>query len=279
MQIETADSTLWILILKKSHVTGTLQRHDESDPAMNPEQWHFWKQHRKTMSESLLLRYGAAAMLTVGATLIMFVRPSFAEEPYFIFLGAVVLSAVNGGLAPAFLSTALSALIIRLLFIHPKVSLFYGSDYVGMEQMAGFILVSMLLSSFVSAIRRDRSYFRDSEERYRMLAEATSDAIIVIDGHGEILYVNAVAEKTFGRPARDLLGQNLALLLPGEGYQAKLSEMKRDLDSRKKAVAVQLPGLHRSGGQLLIEMTLCPSCNRGKNLFTATIRDLTGAQM
>lgn len=52
--------------------------------------------------------------------------------------------------------------------------------------------------------------------------------------------------------------------------------MKHHLDSRKKAVAVQLPGLHQSGEHRVVEMTLGTSSHRGRNMFTAIIRDLTG---
>lgn len=245
---------------------------------MNHEPWNLWQQPRVPMSESLLLRYGVAVLLPAAAAFIISARPVFTEAPFFIFLGTIVLSAANGGLAPAFVSIALSALLIRLLFVEPVGSLHFGGDYAGMERMVGFVLVSLVLSSFVSALRRERNHFRDSEERYRMLAETASDAIIVIDEKGEILYANPVAERTFGSRARDLHGRNLALLLPGDGYREKLAEMRHHLDSRKKAVAVQLPGLHQSGEHLLVEMTLGTSSHRGRSLFTAIIRDLTAGR-
>jgi PAS domain S-box-containing protein len=145
-----------------------------------------------------------------------------------------------------------------------------------MERMGGFVLLALLLSSLVASVRRERDQLRDSEERYRILAETASDAIIVIDEEGEILYVNPVAEKVFGTEAKRLLGQNLNRVLPGDGYREQLSEMKDRLDSRKKPVAVQLPGLHQCGDRLLIEMTLGTSSHRGRNLFTAILRDITG---
>ncbi len=242
------------------------------------EPWNLWKQPRQAMSESLLLRYGMAVMMPIAAACVVFVRPVFAEAPYFVFLGAIVLSAANGGLAPAFVSIALSALFIRLLLVNLVGSLHFGADFAGMERMTGFVLVAMLLSSFVAAIRRERNQLHDSEERYRMLAETASDAIIVIDDKGEILFVNPEAEKVFGSRAKELVGKNLSLLLPGDGYHEKLSEMKRHVDSRKKAVAVKLPGLHHSGQPLLVEMTLGTSSHRGRDLFTAIIRDITGHQ-
>jgi len=228
------------------------------------------------MSDSRLLRYGLALALPVLAALLTSMRPAFHETPYFIFLAAVVLSAANGGVAAAFVSTAVSAVLIRLFFVHQAGLLRYGNDAAGIERMGGFLLMALLLSSFVASLRGERNQLRDSEERYRILADSASDAIIVIDEQGEILYVNPVAERVFGARAKELLGKNLKLLLPGDRYQAQLNEVHHHLDSRKKPVVIQLPGLHQSGERLLVEMTLGVSCHRGKNLFTAIIRDITG---
>ena len=243
-------------------------------PAMHDEQWKLWKplKHR---SESLLLRYGVAVMLPVIAAVLIHVRPAFADAAYFIFLGVVVLSAVNGGLAPAFVSTALSALLLRILFVGARGGIHLIGDSEEMERMGGFVLVSLLITSFVAGLRRERNHLYDSEERYRILAESASDAIVVIDEHGEIIYTNRASEKLFGAKAELLLGQNLDFLLPGKIYHEQLSELKHRLDTRKHPVAVQLPGRHHSGEHLLVEMTLGSSSHRGKSVFTAIIRDIT----
>src|SRR5689334_13266827 len=190
--------------------------------AMNHEQWKLWKPLRREVGESLFIRYGVALILPLIALAIGLARPALAEAPFVLFLGAVVLTAANGGLAPAFVAIAVSTLLLRLALVTPQLSLHFGSDFEGMERMAVFVLVSLFCSSFVAALRRGRNHLQDSEERYRMLAETASDAIIVIDEKGEILYVNPVAEKTFGRRAETLLGLNLGCLLPGDGHQARL---------------------------------------------------------
>lgn len=230
------------------------------------------------MSESRLLRYGIALILPGAAAVIVYNRPVFNETPFFIFLGAVVFSALNGGLAPAFVSTALSSVLIRVLFVQPPLSLSYRGNPEGMERMAGFMLVAMLLSSFISALRSEINLLRDSEERYRVLAETASDAIVVIDEKGEILYVNPISERVFGAKSGQLIGKNLNLLLPGDGFHAKLTEIKRHLDTRQKVAAVRLPAIHQSGQPLLVEMTLGSASHRGKSIFTAIIRDITERQ-
>lgn len=227
------------------------------------------------MLESRLLRYGIAVLLPVLAAILVHVRPVLGEEPFFLFLAAVVLSAANGGLAPAFVTTALSAALVRMFYVQGAGLLYYGGDFEGMERMGVFVLVSLLLSSVVASLRRDRLQMRESEERYRLLAETASDAIVVIDEKGEILYVNPVAERIFGTAANELLGHNLRQILPGDGYQSQLTEMKHRLDTRKEPVAVQLPGLRQSGEKLLVEMTLGSSSDRGRGAFTAIIRDIT----
>jgi PAS domain S-box-containing protein len=244
-------------------------------PAMNNEQWKLWHKPRLTVSESPLLRYGVAVVLPLVAAYLIHLRQTFTEVPYFAFLAAIVLSAANSGLAPAYVSTALSLLLLRLFFVGEPGSLYLAGQHADMERMAGFVLVAVAISSFVATLRRQRDQFRDSEERYRLLADSASDAIFVIDEEGVILYVNPVGEKIFNTSASKMLGGNLDDLLPANGYRAQLQEMKDHLDTRKPAVAVQLPCRKEGSEHLLIEMTMGTSSHRGKNLFTAIIRDIT----
>src|SRR5262249_20311439 len=53
-----------------------------------------------------------------------------------------------------------------------------------------------------------------SEHRYRKLAEATLDGIIVADHEGKIALFNPAAEKLFGYEKDEIIGQPVALLMP-----------------------------------------------------------------
>jgi len=57
---------------------------------------------------------------------------------------------------------------------------------------------------------------RESEERYRALAEASNDVIFVVDEDDCLQYVNNAGERLSGRPASTLLGTPLSELFPGE---------------------------------------------------------------
>jgi len=237
--------------------------------------WKLWKPCRTGRHACDMMRYVLALVLVLVAVVLTSTRPVLADTPHIFFLGAVIISALWGGAAPGFFATGLSAMCIRLFFIEPRFSLYHRGNFEDAERLCWFVLVSLMVSSLVAACRRERNFLRDSEERYRSVAETASDAILVIDERGEILFVNPVAERTFGGSAEKLLGQNLGLLMPDNSYQPHLTEVNHHYDSRKKPVAVKLPGRNLSGGKILLEMTLGAFSKHGKNLFTAIIRDIT----
>jgi PAS domain S-box-containing protein len=242
---------------------------------MDDDKWQFWERSRRRMGELPLLRYGLAVVLPLVAAFFIHQRKVFTEAPFFIFLAAVVLSAVKGGMGPAVLSTGISAVLMRLLFVGPGSGAFFDRELQSMEPRVVFVLLALLLSLFVAGLRHERDHLRDTEECYRLVAESASDAIFVIDERGEILYLNPAAERTFGMQAGALRGRNLSQLLPGNDYSAQLGELKRNLDTRKRPVALQLSGRRDTGEQVLVEMTLGSSCLRGRGVFPAIVRDIT----
>jgi PAS domain S-box-containing protein len=236
--------------------------------------WIPWKGGGDGMHQSRFLRYGAAVLMPVLAVVLIYTRPVLMQTPFYIFMAAVMITATYAGLAPAFVATALSVFLVRLLFIQPYFYLYYKGNILDAERLCWFALLALMLSSLVAGLRREKNYLRESEERYRILAESASDAIIVIDEKETIRFVNPVAEKLFGADAQQLLGQNLALLLPDATYQGPLEELKHHLDSRKPALVLQLPGRNFAGKNLLIEMTLGSFAKHGQSLFTAILREI-----
>jgi PAS domain S-box-containing protein len=236
--------------------------------------WKLWAPRPRSAHESRFLRYGVAVLMPVLCVILVYTRPVLMQTPFYIFLAGVVFTATYAGLAPAFLSTALSVFLVRLLFIQPYFSLYHKGNIQDAERICWFALIALMLSSLIAGLRRERNYLVESEERYRILAESASDAIIVIDEDETIRFVNPVAERLFDAKAEALLGQNLALLLPDEAYQRPLADLKYHLDSRKPALAVQLPCRGLGGKNILVEMTLGRFAKHGQNLFTAILREI-----
>ncbi len=122
------------------------------------------------------------------------------------------------------------------------------------------------------------SALRESDERYRIVTETATDAIISIDERGVIIFINAAAERIFGYRVRDLLGRELAMLIPGSLqtlHKASLEWRHAAADKRVVWEAMEFPGMHRDGRRIPLEVSFGEYRRDGERLFTAIVRDIT----
>jgi two-component system, cell cycle sensor histidine kinase and response regulator CckA len=130
----------------------------------------------------------------------------------------------------------------------------------------------------LSDLKRAEGAHREVEARYRVVAEAASDAIVTIDVHSTILFANPAIERVFGYAPHEVLGQSLTMLMPEylrriheAGIGRYLSTGVRHLDWR----AVEVPGLHKEGHELPLEVSFGESGEGEHHTFTGVIRDIT----
>lgn len=130
----------------------------------------------------------------------------------------------------------------------------------------------------VTERRQADEALRESEERYRIVAETASDAIIVIDEDGRISFVNEAAGSTFGYSRDEMLGETLTMLMPEHMRELHQSAFQRHLDTGERRLnwrSVQLPGLHKSGREVSLELSFGSFVRDGRRFFTGFIRDIT----
>jgi two-component system, cell cycle sensor histidine kinase and response regulator CckA len=101
----------------------------------------------------------------------------------------------------------------------------------------------------------------ESEERYRIVAETAIDAIATIDESGQILFVNRSAERIFGYSAQDMIGFNLALLLPA--YTQGIPETR------------EFTGRHQDGHDIFLEVSFGTFTQGARVLATGILRDVS----
>lgn len=119
---------------------------------------------------------------------------------------------------------------------------------------------------------------RESEERYRIIAETATDAIISVDQLGVIGFVNRAAERIFGHHTREMLGAELNLLMPGalrELHKATAESHSVARDQHIVWEAVEFWGTHRDGRQIPLEVSFGEYRRHGERLFTGVVRDIT----
>lgn len=114
--------------------------------------------------------------------------------------------------------------------------------------------------------------------KYRGLLEAAPDAIVVVNGDGEMLLVNLEAEKQFGYRRDELVGQKITKIIP-EGFAERL--IADDLRSAAEALAqmigtgIELRGRRKDGSEFPIEIMLSLLNNAEGVLVTAGIRNIS----
>lgn len=119
---------------------------------------------------------------------------------------------------------------------------------------------------------------RESEAKFRTLAETASDAIITIDAAGTMYFVNAATEKIFGYKAKEMVGKNLTILIPERFRNAHKAGITRLLNRRKGKIrsrSIELPGLHKKGHEIELELSFAEYNMDGGRYFTSVIRDVT----
>jgi PAS domain S-box-containing protein len=126
--------------------------------------------------------------------------------------------------------------------------------------------------------QRDKAPFRESEEHYRAVAEAATDAIITIDSDSTILVVNPAAERIFGYSSEEMIGQSLTMLMPEYLRHLHKTGITRYVETGHKHIgwaAVQLPGLHKSSAEIPLEISFAEFTTDGRRFFTGIARDIS----
>lgn len=138
---------------------------------------------------------------------------------------------------------------------------------------------------FVAGISRDITVRKESEKhlaqteaRYRGLLEAAPDGMVVVNRGGQIVLLNAQAEKQFGYRRDELLGQNVKDIIP-EGFAERLiaDALRTTAEALAQQIGtgIELLGRRKDGTRFPIEIMLSPLESTEGVLITAAIRDIS----
>lgn len=119
---------------------------------------------------------------------------------------------------------------------------------------------------------------RDSEEKYRAIAETATEGIVTIDGRGRILFANRAVERIFGYRLDEIVGQEVTILMPErfrEGHRTGIAGYIERGAKRLQWEALDFPGLHRDGHEVPLEISYGVFTKGGAHYFTGYVRDVT----
>jgi PAS domain S-box-containing protein len=119
---------------------------------------------------------------------------------------------------------------------------------------------------------------RDKEEQIRTVLEHVVDGIITIDSHGLIRSYNPAAEHILGYRADEMLGRNVACLMPeshGNRHGQYVQRYLETTEARIIGIGREVEARHKNGRLFPIDLAVSEFQMRGERYFTGVIRDIT----
>jgi PAS domain S-box-containing protein len=114
--------------------------------------------------------------------------------------------------------------------------------------------------------------------QYRELIDAAPDGFVVVDRGGKILVVNVQAERMFGYPRSEMLGQPVEMLIPGRfrpNHPQHVHRYTSEPRTRPMGSGLELFGRRRDGSEFPVEISLSPIQATDGMLVAAAIRDVS----
>ncbi|MCX6047030.1 MAG: PAS domain S-box protein [Chloroflexi bacterium] len=129
------------------------------------------------------------------------------------------------------------------------------------------------------AIQLEPSIFvADAQISLRLLVESAPIAIAVVDGHGQIVYINAKLAALFGYQPNELLGKLIEVLMPARFHDAHLHHRFNYMLNphvRSMGSGMDLAGQRKDGTEFPIEAGLSHLMVGDQLMVIATITDIS----
>ena len=130
----------------------------------------------------------------------------------------------------------------------------------------------------MSLTEQELEELRRSGALSNTVMETVADAVVTVDAAGTILFVNPAAERVFGYETGEMLGAPLTMLMPDYLRAAHEAGMRRYVETGVKHIpwaGVELPGLHKSGREIPLEISFGEFALDGRRYFTGIARDIS----
>ncbi len=127
-------------------------------------------------------------------------------------------------------------------------------------------------------ISRDITERKLADERFRLVVEASLNALLMVDRSGKILLLNSQAEKLFGYTRDELMGQSIELLVPWplrDAHPHLRTAYFTKPQVRAMGAGHELQGRRKNGSHVSIEVGLSPLETEVGVFALASVIDIT----
>lgn len=125
--------------------------------------------------------------------------------------------------------------------------------------------------------KRMEDALRESEERFRSIAAAAQDAVLMIDDGGRLVYWNPAAQRIFGYSAREALGKDAHMLLGPARYHAAYEKGYAVFRESGPVISrtLELEAVRKDGSEFPIELSVSALKLQDKWHTVGILRDVT----
>jgi PAS domain S-box-containing protein len=127
--------------------------------------------------------------------------------------------------------------------------------------------------------KRAEAALRENRRQLAAIIESAMDAIISIDEDQRIVLMNAAAEKIFGCPAGQAIGQSIEQFIPERFRKVHKRHIQSFAKTRLKSRSAGFPralfGRRVDGSEFPIEASISQVQLNGRKFFTIILRDIT----
>jgi len=145
--------------------------------------------------------------------------------------------------------------------------------------IAGALLLqSAAITLLVKSARRRRradQLLRESEERFRMLAERSQTGIYVVDRDAAILYVNGTFADIFGYEPDELIGTDFRALVCRQDLTGLADSFAGQINGRLAPSHSEVRGMHRGGSPIDLELFATLNKSAGMPSIIGTVLDIS----
>ena len=208
--------------------------------------------------------YGYTAAEAVGRSIELIVPPRFVDEL------ARILARIKAGERVRHLETVRVTKDGRLINVAVSIS--------PIRDETGQLVGASTIARDITERNREIQALTDSEARLRSILESAVDGIVVIDARGRIESFNPAAERLFGYPTSEVVGQNVNLLMPSPYREAHDRYIEHYLSTGvAKIIGIgrEVTGRRRDGTTFPLHLSVGEMVSGGERKFTGLLHDLS----
>jgi len=192
-----------------------------------------------------------------------------------IFYFPIILAAIwwkrKGLLIPIFLS----ALLIISYFLAPNLNYPLSDD---IFRVFIFMAVGIVVVVLSEEIEQKDVKIRESEGKFRSVADSAVDGIITTDTDGLIVLFNPSLKNIFGYSIDEIKGKHVTMLMPDryrQDFVDNLEKFKSTGNHKFAGKTFETIGLKKDGIEFPFEISIATWGSKGDIYTTSIIRDVT----